>query len=139
VKVYADKPNYMRTTQSLGWKLSFLWCFLGLIIGIVFVDVGGAIFISLASLIFVWIISKVTGFFLSFQQHSGILSNQVYDKALIIVWWVALAGFLGSIIYSFAFRGADQIFYHSVFAIVYLGFAIEVSSRWAAYYVEQRT
>ena len=90
----SEKPKYLLTTQKLGLKLPLAWCAASLIIGLVTQDKAAAIFVALTSFLATCLTYKTACFFFSFQEHSGILKNHVYDNTLKAIWFISLFGFI---------------------------------------------
>jgi hypothetical protein len=132
----ALKPKYFYLTEKIGFNLPVVWCFTSLAIGLFFKDIGGAIFISAMSLALTWLSFKLCGFFLSFQQHSGIASNSVFDKILKLIWLVSVIGFTFSILNAVFFKQPEHTYFYLLFSITYFGFSLAASKKWGSYYVE---
>ncbi|TPV51734.1 hypothetical protein FJ444_21225 [Aestuariibacter sp. GS-14] len=131
-------PKYLLVTQELGFKLPLAWCLSALTIGILIQEIAAAIFISSASLFLVWLTSKLASFFFSFQEHSGILKNHIYDNVLKAIWFVSLFGLLINFFKSLLFNVGSEAFLGCVFSIVYFGFMLSASNRWGMHFVEKR-
>ena len=129
------KPNYLVRTDNIGFLFPVVWSSISLILGVLFYEVSGAIFISIMSLFFVWLTYKLTSFFLSFQQHSGIVTNGFYDQVIKFLWFVSAFGFLVSIANAVLFQPEKHMYYHAVFSIVSFGFALASARKWGCHYV----
>ena len=134
----SEKPNYLSTTTKIGFKLPVVWCAVSLLVGIALNEISGAIFVSLASLAMVWVCFKIATFFLSFQQNTGILSNNTYDNVIKLIWVVSLLGWFASLVKAFVFSGSSSPYYESVFSIVYFSFMLAATEKWGAHFVEKR-
>lgn len=131
----ANKPSYLIRSESIGFIFPAVWSLIALIWGILFHEVSGAIFISVTSFLFVWLTYKLASFFFSFQQHSGIISNRLYDQIVKFVWFLSAFGFLVSIVSAMLFQPESHIYYRVVFSIVSFGFLLASSRKWGCYYV----
>lgn len=129
------KPNYLVKTDNIGFRFPIFWSSMALIWGVLFHEVSGAIFISTMSLFFVWLTYKLTSLFLSFQQHSGVVSNGFFDQVLKFIWFASAFGFLVSITYAVTFQSEQYEYYYVVFSIVSFGFALAAARKWACHYV----
>jgi len=132
------KPKYLLITSDIGFKLPLAWCVSALIIGILTQEIAAAIFISIASLFLVWFTCKLAVFFLSFQEHSGILKNHIYDNVLKAIWFISLFCLVIDFVKSLLFNTGSEAFLGCVFSIVYFGFMLSASKRWGMHFVEKR-
>lgn len=132
------KPKYLLVTQELGFKLPLAWCASALIIGILTQEIAAAIFISIATLFLVWFTCKLSAFFFSFQEHSGILKNHIYDNVLKAVWFISLFCLVINFVKSLLFNTGSEAFLSCVFSVVYFGFMLSASRRWGMHFVEKR-
>ena len=132
------KPRYLLVTQELGFKLPLAWCISALIIGILTQDIAAAIFISIASFFLVWFTCKLATFFFSFQEHSGILKNHIYDNVMNAIWFISLFSFVMNFMKSLLFNTGSEVFLGSVFSVVYFGLMLSASRRWGMHFVEKR-
>ncbi|MCU4677712.1 hypothetical protein N7931_19060 [Catenovulum sp. 2E275] len=133
----SEKPKYLLITQKLGLKLPLAWCVTALIIGLVTQDKVAAIFITLASFLASWLTHKIASFFFSFQEHSGILKNHVYDNVMKAIWFISLFCLLVGFSRSILFQSGSEAFLGCVFSIVYFGFMLSASNRWGMHFVEK--
>lgn len=129
------KPNYLVKTDNIGFRFPIFWSSMALIWGVLFHEVSGAIFISTMSLFLVWLTYKLMSLFLSFQQHSGIVSNGFYDQVLKFIWFASMFGFLASIAYALTFQPKQYMYYYVVFSIISFGFALASARKWGCHYV----
>lgn len=129
------KPNYLVKTDNIGFLFPVVWSAIALILGVLFHEASGAIFISIMSLFIVWLTYKLVSFFLSFQQHSGIVPNGIYDQIIKFVWFASAFGFLVSIANAVLFQPEQHMYYHAVFSIVSFGFALASARKWGCHYV----
>ena len=135
---YLLRPKYIDVTERLGFRFPIFWCLVALVIGLLFKDIGGTIFVSTMSLLVTWLCFKLSCFFFSFQQQSGIISNSVFDTLLKFIWLASLFGFTLSIFSAVFFQSAEHAYFYVVFSIVYFGFTLAVSKKWGSHYVETR-
>ena len=134
----AVKPKYLNYTEILGFKIPLVWCSLAMLIGLIFHEVVEAILVPPLTLLMVYICHKITSFFLSFQEHSGILSEKVYGVIIKFIWFSAVLGFFISL-FSAAYESVNNEvnfeFLNGVFSIVYFGFALAAANKWGKTYV----
>jgi hypothetical protein len=134
----SEKPNYLIVTEKLGFKFPLAWCIAALVIGAATQEVSSALFISIGSLFMVWLTCKLASLFFSFQQHSGILKNNVYDNAIKAVWFISLICLLINVFKSIFFQQGSASFLGGVFSIVYFSFMLAAANKWGMHYVEKR-
>ena len=134
----SEKPSYLSVTTKIGFKLPTFWCALSLLIGVLVDEISGAIFVSLTSLAIAWVCFKFTCFFLSFQEHSGIVSNSTFDKVIKILWAISVLGWCIFILKATLYESGSSLYYEAVFSIVHYGFMLGVSQKWGAHFVETR-
>jgi hypothetical protein len=134
----AVKPNYLNYTETLGFKIPLVWSSLAILVGLIFHEVEEAILVPLLTILMVYICHKTTSFFLSFQEHSGILSDKIYGVVIKFIWFSAVLGFFISL-FSAAFESVNSEvnfeFFNGVFSIVYFGFALAAANKWGKIYV----
>lgn len=129
------KPNYLVRTDHIGFIFPAFWSLAAIVLGGLFYDVSAAIFVSVMSLCIVWVTYKLFSFFLSFQQHSGILSNGLYDQVLKFIWFASVFGLFVSIAHAVIFQPNQYAYYYVVFSIVNFGFALAAARKWGCHYV----
>ena len=132
------KPKYLLITQKLGLKLQLIWCGSAFLIGVFTQEIAAAIFISFSSFFLTWLICKLSGFFFSFQEHSGILKNHIYDNVLKAIWFIALFCLVVNFFKSLLLKTGSGAFLGCVFSIVYFAFMLSASNRWGMHFVEKR-
>ncbi|MFT7356159.1 MAG: hypothetical protein ACI92T_003211 [Pseudoalteromonas distincta] len=134
----AVKPKYLNCTEALGFKIPLVWCSLAILVGLIFHQVVEAILVPLLTLLMVYLCHKITCFFLSFQEHSGILSDKVYALVIKFIWFSAVLGFSISLLGA-AFESVNSEvnfeFFNGVFSIVYFGFVLAAANLWGKTYV----
>lgn len=127
------KPNYFIKTEKTGVLFPAIWSSFALVIGLAFFEVGAAVFVSIMSFALCLLLNKITQFVLSFQQHSGIVSNSIFENTLKFIWFSSVIGFFANIATSALTKPFQEAYFHSVFSIVYFGFAIASSKMWGVY------
>lgn len=136
----AVKPKYLHCTEVLGFKIPLVWCSLAILVGLLFHEVVEAILVPLLTLLMVYLCHKITCFFLSFQEHSGILSDEVYGVVIKFIWFSSVLGFSISL-FNAAFKSVTSEvnfeFFNGVFSIVYFGFALAAANKWGKTYVSK--
>ena len=134
----AVKPKYLHYTEVLGFKIPIAWCSLAILVGFIFHEIVEAFLVPLLTLLMVYICHKLACFFLSFQEHSGILSDQVYTLVIKLIWFSSVIGFAISL-FNAALKSvtseANVVFFNGVFSIVYFGFALAAANKWGKVYV----
>lgn len=129
-------PNYLAITNKIGLALPILWCGCSMLIGSFYFSVSGSIFVSLGSLLVAWVSLKLVSFFLSFQQHSGVVSNETYDLIVKLVWFISVIGAFSISIKSIFSDEPQEAFYSVSFNIVYWGGALAAARKWGGHYVQ---
>ena len=124
------KPIYILQTEKLGLYLPLIWCATSLLVGLGFFDVGGAIFVSIMSFLMCLILNKLSQFVLSFQSHSGIVSNETFQIVVKFIWFGSLVGFLMNFINAILSKPFQEAYFQCAFSIVYFGFALAASKKW---------
>ena len=132
------KPSYLVKTDNIGFLIPIIWATAALVVGVLFYEISGAIFVSVMSLIGTWVMYKLSSLFLSFQQHSGILSNNLYDKVLKLIWLVSVFGFLIFNVNTVITQASQSAYYNVVFSIVYFGFALASARKWGCHFVDKK-
>lgn len=128
------KPDYFLKTEKARILFPALWCLLSLVVGVLFFDIGGAIFVSAMSYGLCLLLNKITQFVLSFQSHSGVVSNSFYENILKFIWFSSFIGILVTIVGSFIGKPLQEAYFNSVFCIVYFGFALAAATKWDSKY-----
>jgi len=131
------RPNYLAITDKLGFKIPLIWCLSAALVGIVLFQPIEAIAVSVLSLVLVWVGFKAVGFFLSFQQQSGPITNRTYDRVLKFVWFSSALGMSATVLFAMAQESKFALFFYVVSSIVFFGFALAAARRWGCYYTEQ--
>ncbi len=137
METHSKKPKYLVFTDKLGFKLPIFWCVIALIVGIFLHDISSSLFIPVMSLLLTWVCFKSTSFLLSFQKHSGIVSNSIFDNILKFIWLASIISFIFSILNA-AFQASGQTYPSTVFSIVYFGFSLAATNSWGKCYIERR-
>ena len=132
------KPKYLLITQKLGLKLPLVWCASAFLIGVLTQEIAAAIFISFSSFFLTWLTCKLPGFVFSFQEHSGILKNHIYDNVIKAIWFITLFCLVVNFFESLLAKTGSEAFLGCVFPIVYFGFMLSASNRWGMHFVEKR-
>ena len=128
------KPNYFIKTEKVGVSFPAIWCIVSLVIGFAFFEVGAAIFVSIMSFALCLLLSKFTQFVLSFQSHSGIVSNSTFESVLRFIWFASVIGFFINIATSALGKPPQEAYIHYVFSIVNFGFTLAASKMWGCAY-----
>jgi len=134
----SEKPNYLVFTEKNAIKLPIAWCLSAFFIGLATQELFATIFTCLATLFVVWLCYKVSSFFLSFQQHSGILKNATYDNVIKAIWFIALFSIAISFAQSLLFKDGADVYFNACFSISYFSFMLAAAKKWGMHYVEKR-
>lgn len=100
-----------------------------MVFGLVLFDPIATVFVSTMSFVLYLLIDKITQFVLSFQQYSGVVSNDTF-KLLKFIWFTSVIGFFINIATSVLSEPPQEAYFHISFSIVYFGFAVAASKKW---------